>query len=77
MLTTLSAYALESTEAVPMDVLVDRDRARVLDPDAGWCMQSVRRPVPVGGDSGKCPLRNLAPERLTASKVDLLALSYL
>jgi len=47
MLTTLSVYALNSTEAVPVHVVVSVVRTTVVGPETGRCMQSVRRPVPV------------------------------
>ena len=39
----LSVYALESTEAILVDAVVDRDRAKLVEPDTDRCLPSVRR----------------------------------
>jgi hypothetical protein len=63
----LPSYFLEGIEAVPEDVVVVGDRVQVVAPEF-----SVRRPAPGGVGFGRCPLRNLAPERIIAGKVNLL-----
>ena len=66
MLTTLSVYALESTGAVPMDVLVDRDRASVVESEIGRCRDAVRPRTTLPGSPRKeqvVNFRTLAPGR--------------
>jgi hypothetical protein len=72
----LASYALESLEAFPVDVIVAGDRAKVVGSDTDRCLLSVRRPAPGGEGSGRGPLRNLAPERLSAGKVSSLLPFY-
>ncbi len=73
MHTALSSYALEGIEAVPVDVVVDGDRVKVVEPTTGRCVLSVRQPGPdpetrPTGSGVQVPLRKRAPERLTARK---------
>jgi hypothetical protein len=42
MHTTLSSYALEGIEAVPVDLVVNGDRARVVEPGRGRYLRSVK-----------------------------------
>ncbi len=42
MLTTLSVYSFESFEAVPVDVVLDGDRAEVVEPQPARCMRVFR-----------------------------------
>jgi hypothetical protein len=42
MHTALSSYALEGIEAVPINVVVDGERVRVVDPETGRLLHSVR-----------------------------------
>jgi hypothetical protein len=76
MRVTLSSYALVGIEAVPVDVVVDRDGAKVIEPESPRSLHSVRldrivseRPIPEHAVNARTsPLRNLAPERTIARK---------
>jgi hypothetical protein len=73
----IGLYALLS-DAVTVNVLVEGDRARVIESESGLCLHSVRRRAPGAGrppiGSGvQVPLRSLAPERLTARKLNVLS----
>jgi hypothetical protein len=63
-----STYALNSIDAVPVNVVADGDRVRVIEIVTGRCLLSVRQPEPGEAGSGKCPFRYLAPQRLSARK---------
>src|SRR5271157_4233418 len=57
--------------AGPFPGLTGGDRVKLVDPEAGPCLPSVKQRALGRAGSGKCPLRNLAPERLIAGKVSL------
>jgi len=73
---TLSPYSFEDFEAVLVDVVLNRDRVKVVEPEIGHCLLPLRLPGPGGVDPGICPPRKLAPERLTSRKVCLLYSFY-
>jgi hypothetical protein len=63
----LSSYALVGIDAVPVDVIVDGDQAKVLVPDRRRVLHSVRLPALVAGTlPGGTPM-NLAPAGLMTS----------
>lgn len=49
MTKTLSSYALLGLNAVPVDVVVDEDQARVVEPETGRCLACVTRSKPGPG----------------------------
>ena len=62
----LLSYALVGIEAVPMDVLVDRDRASVVESEIGRCRDAVRPRTTLPGSPRKeqvVNFRTLAPGR--------------
>lgn len=69
----LSAYAPERIEAVPMDVLVDRDRASVVESEIGRCRDAVKPRTTLPGSPRQEQVVNFrtlapgrsAPERMT------------
>ena len=73
----LSSYALIGLDAVPVEVVVDGDRARVVDPESGRVDRLVRLDTTVSESSAiehvvnvrTSPLRNLAPDRIIARKL--------
>jgi hypothetical protein len=50
--------------AGPFPGLTGGDRVKLVDPEAGPCLPSVKQRGLGRAGSGRCPLRNLAPERL-------------
>jgi hypothetical protein len=75
----LSSYALARLDAVPVDVVVDSDRVKLVEQKTGRCVLWVGQPgsvvgTPSEGSGIQVPLRNLAPERINARKVNLLRL---
>jgi len=69
MFGTLAIYTPEGIDTIPVDVAVDRDRAKVVESETGLRSWIVRRPAPgtgtpSRGPGAQVPLRNLAPARL-------------
>jgi hypothetical protein len=79
MYTALSSYALVGIDAVPVNVNVDGDRVRVVDPQNGLVYHSVRLES-IGSELSvvahvvnvrTSPLRKRAPARISAGKVNV------
>ena len=72
MPTDIGSYAWEPLGAIPVDVVVDGDRVKVVDPETGRCRLSVRLGTTSPGvtepsqvvNTRTSPLRNLAPADL-------------
>lgn len=65
----LSSYALEGIDAVSVDVVVEGGRDNVIEPEEGATRPpSGDRSGPGGAGSGRCPLRNPAPEGSSPEK---------
>jgi hypothetical protein len=72
MHTALSSYSLEGIEAVPIDVVVDGDRVRVVDPETRRVLhlvrleatESVSSVIEHAVNARTAPLRKRAPDKL-------------
>jgi hypothetical protein len=73
----LPSYALVGIEAVPVDVIVDGERVKVVEPESGHTLHSVSLGTTSPGDAPAAqvvnahtpPGRNLAPARSIATPV--------